>query len=142
MNENLKKGALTELKCQMFLIENDFIISKPILDNARYDLLLDYNNKIYKIQIKTSRWSKEGETIVFNCKSQHSVADGNKIMKYSPDEIDYFMTEWNNQFYLIPCKEEKVQFTLRLCDPNNNARFVKDLHWAKDYLALEVIKTL
>ena len=55
MNENLKKGAITELKCQMFLIENDFIISKPILDNARYDLILDYNNKIYRIQIKTSR---------------------------------------------------------------------------------------
>jgi hypothetical protein len=142
MNENLKKGALTELKCQMFLIENDFIISKPILDNARYDLLLDYNNKIYKIQIKTSRWNKEGETIVFNCKSQHSVADGNKIMKYSPEEIDYFMTEWDNQFYLIPCLKEKTQFTLRLHDPNNNARFIKDLHWAKDYLALEVIKTL
>lgn len=142
MNENLKSGALTELKCQMFLIENDFIISKPILDNARYDLILDYNNKLYRIQIKTSRWSIEGETIVFNCKSQHSIANGNKIMKYSPDEIDFFMTTWENEFYLIPCLKEQAQFTLRLSDPRGNAKFVKDLHWGKDYLALEVIKTL
>lgn len=142
MNENLKKGAITELKCQMFLIENNFVISKPILDNARYDLLLDYNNKIYRIQIKTSRWSTKNETIVFNCKSVHSISNGNKIMKYNPNEIDYFMTEWENKFYLIPCKEERAQFTLRLCDPNNNARFVKNVHWAKDYLIEEVIKTL
>ena len=142
MNENLKSGALTELKCQMFLIENNFIVSKPILDNARYDLILDYNNKIYKIQVKTSRWNKKGETIVFSCKSQHSISNGNKIMKYSPDEIDYFMTEWDGKFYLIPCEKELSQFTLRLCDPNNNARFINNLHWAKDYLAEEVIKTL
>ena len=142
MNQNLKSGIITELKCQMFLIKNDFIISKPITDDARYDLLLDYNNKIYKIQVKTSRWNQEGQTIVFNCKSQHSVATGNKIMKYNPNEIDYFMTEWDGEFYLIPCDKERTQFTLRLCDPNNNAKFIKDLHWAKDYKALEVIKTL
>lgn len=142
MNKNLKKGALTELKCQMFLIDNDFIVSKPILDNARYDLLLDYNNKIYRIQIKTSRWNKEGETIVFSCKSQHSISGGNKIMKYSPNEIDFFMTEWEDQYYLIPCEREAAQFTLRLYDPNKNSKFIRNLHWAKDYLAKEVINTL
>ena len=142
MNENLKSGALTEMKCQMFLIEKNFIVSKPILDNARYDLLLDYNNKIYRIQIKTSRWSVENETIVFSCKSQHSISGGNKIMKYSPEEIDFFMTEWNNNFYLIPCEKQSAQFTLRIADPNDNAKFVKNVHWAKDYLAEEVIKAL
>ena len=112
MNENLKKGAVTELKCQMFLIENDFIISKPVLDNARYDLILDYNNKMYRIQIKTSRWSIENETIVFSCKSTHSISNGNKIMKYTPDEIDFYMTEWENQFYLIPVKKKERNLLL------------------------------
>lgn len=142
MNENLKKGAITELKCQIHLIKNDFVISKPILDNARYDLLLDYNNKIYRIQIKTSRWDTEGETIIFSCKSQHSIANGNKIMKYSPNEIDYFMTEWDNQFYLIKCESKQSQCTLRLADPRGITKFVKNVHWAKDYLFEEVIKTL
>lgn len=142
MNENLITGAMTELKCQMFLIQHNCIVSKPVLDNARYDLVIDCNNKFYRIQIKTSSWNKMGETIVFSCKSTHSVAQGNKVMKYSPEEVDYFMTEWDDKFYLIPCIKEATQFTLRLCDPNNNARFVKDVHWAKDYLAEEVLKTL
>ena len=41
-------GELTELKCQMFCLERGFIVSKPIVDNGRYDLLLDYNNKFYQ----------------------------------------------------------------------------------------------
>ena len=63
-------GELTELKCQMYCLEQGFIISKPVLDNARYDMLIDYNGKIYRVQIKTSRWmSEDKEGFIFNCKS-------------------------------------------------------------------------
>lgn len=142
MNKNLKAGALTELKCQTFLIENDFIISKPILDNARYDLVLDYNNKFYRIQIKTARQGETEETFVFNCKSQHSIAGGNKIMKYSPDEIDFFMTEYQGEFYLVPCDKIRAQFTMRLSDKFKRVNNLNNVNWAKDYKALDVIKTL
>ena len=133
------KGEITEMKCQLFCLEQGYVISKPILDTARYDLLLDYNGKIYRIQIKTSRWmSDEHEGIVFNCKSQHSVAGGNKIMKYTPDEIDFFMTEFENEFYLVPCKEAKVEMRLRF-KPTKNHQDDKAT-FAKDFKFEEVIQ--
>lgn len=124
-------GELTELKCQMFCLEKGYIVSKPIVDNARYDLLLDYNNKFYRIQIKTSRWmSEEHEGIVFNCKSQHSIAGGNKIMKYTPEEVDFFMTEFEGEFYLIPCERAKSEMRLRFKSTKNHqddkATFARD----------------
>ena len=132
-------GELTELKCQMFCLERGFIVSKPIVDNARYDLLLDYNNKFYRIQIKTSRWmSEEHEGIVFNCKSQHSVAGGNKIMKYTPEEIDFFMTEFEGEFYLIPCEKAKSEMRLRF-KPTKNHQDDKAT-FAKDFRFEEVIQ--
>ena len=132
-------GELTELKCQMFCLERGFIVSKPIVDNARYDLLLDYNNKFYRIQIKTSRWmSEEHEGIVFNCKSQHSVAGGNKIMKYTPEEIDFFMTEFEGEFYLIPCEKAKSEMRLRF-KPTKNHQDDKAT-FAKDFRVEEVIQ--
>lgn len=132
-------GELTELKCQMFCLEKGFIISKPIVDNARYDLLLDYNNKIYRIQIKTSRWmSEEHEGIIFNCKSQHSVSGGNKIMKYTPDEIDFFMTEFEGEFYLVPCNKAKSEMRLRFKPTKNNQDH--KANFAKDFKFEEVIK--
>ncbi len=132
-------GELTELKCQLFLLEQGFVVSKPVLDNARYDLILDYNNKLYRIQIKTSRWmSEKHEGIIFNCKSQHRTSDGNKIMKYTPDEIDFFMTEFENQFYLIPCDKIRGEMRLRF-KPTKNHQDNK-AYFAKDYLFEEVIK--
>ena len=132
-------GELTELKCQMFCLERGFIVSKPIVDNARYDLLLDYNNKFYRIQIKTSRWmSEEHEGIVFNCKSQRSVAGGNKIMKYTPEEVDFFMTEFEGEFYLIPCERAKSEMRLRF-KPTKNHQDDKAT-FAKDFKFEEVIQ--
>ena len=133
------KGELTEIKCQLYCLENGYIVSKPILDNARYDMILDYNGKLYRIQIKTSRWmSEEHEGIIFNCKSQHSISGGNKIMKYSPEEIDFFMTEFENEYYLIPCEKTKTEMRLRF-KPTKNGQDHK-AYFAKDYKFEEVIK--
>ena len=133
------KGEITEMKCQLYCLEQGYTISKPLIDNARYDLILDYNNKLYRIQIKTSRWmSEEHEGLVFNCKSQHSVSSGNKIMKYAPDEIDFFMTEFENQYYLIPCDKVRAEMRLRF-KPTKNGQDYK-AYFAKDYLFKEVIK--
>lgn len=132
-------GEFTELKCQLYCLEKGYIVSKPILDNARYDMLLDYNGKFYRIQIKTSRWmSDEHEGIIFNCKSQHSISGGNKIMKYTPDEIDFFMTEFNNEYYLIPCDKTRGEMRLRFKPTKNNQD--SKAHFAKDYRFEEVIK--
>ena len=132
-------GELTELKCQLYCLEQGYIVSKPIVDNARYDLLLDYNGKIYRIQIKTARWmSEEHEGIVFNCKSQHSISGGNKIMKYTPDEIDFFMTEFEDKYYLIPCDKSRVEMILRFKQKKNHQD--DKAYFAKDYVFEEVIK--
>ena len=103
-------------------------------------LLLDYNNKFYRIQIKTSRWmSEDHEGIVFNCKSQHSVAGGNKIMKYTKDEIDFFMTEQEGIFYLYPAPDEGLkEKTLRI-KPTKSGQ-IKNISFAKDFIFEEVIK--
>lgn len=133
------KGELTEMKCQLYCLENGYIVSKPILDNARYDMVLDYNGRLYRIQIKTSRWmSEEHEGIIFSCKSQHSISGGNKIMKYTPDEIDFFMTEFENKYYLIPCESTKAEMRLRFKPTKNNQDH--KAHFAKDYEFKEVIK--
>ena len=123
----------------MYCLEKGFIVSKPIIDNARYDMILEHNGKFFKIQIKTSRWmSAEQEGIIFNCKSQHSVSGGNKIMKYTPDEIDFFMTEFNDEFYLIPCEKARAEMKLRFKPTKNNQDY--KAFFAKDYKFEEVIK--
>lgn len=136
------KGNQTELRCFLKCIESGFFVSKPLFDNARYDFLLDTGTKIYKIQIKTSHWVDEEHTrFRFNGYSQHSIGNGNKRMKYTNKEIDFFMTEKDGIFYLYPSQEEGfITKTLRIIPPKSGQ--VKNIEYAKKYLFEEVSKNL
>lgn len=139
-NDNLLKGALTEQKCFLKCIEMGFTVSKPLFDNARYDFILDTGSKLLKIQVKTSHWKDDEKScIIFNCYSQHSLSNGNKIMKYTNKEIDFFMTEKEGIFYLYPAPDIGLkEKTLKILPPKSNQ--IKNISFAKDYIFEDVIK--
>lgn len=140
MESTQLKGALTEQKCFLKCIESGFVVSKPLFDNARYDFILDVGSKLLRIQVKTSAWVDDTHSSFnFNGYSQHSIGSGNKRMKYTNKEIDYFMTEKENQYYLYPASEEGFSVkALRLLPPKSGQ--TKNISWAKDYLFEKVIQ--
>jgi hypothetical protein len=83
-----------------------------------------------RIQVKTSTWNEDKSAFTFNGYSQHSTGNGNKRMKYTNKEIDYFMTEKDGKFYLYPAEEDGfVSKCLRIsCKQKQN-----QINWAKDY---------
>jgi len=140
-NSTQIKGALTEQKCFLKCIESGYTVSKPLFDNARYDFILDTGKNLLKIQVKTSHWKNEEErdSFVFNCYSQHSLGNGNKIMKYTKEEIDFFMTEQDGIFYLYPAPEVGLKEKTLRVKPTKTGQ-VKNICFAKDYIFEEVIK--
>lgn len=132
------KGQLTEQKCFVKCLEAGYLISKPLFDNARYDFILDTGEKLLRIQVKSSAWNEEHSAFTFNGYSQHSTGNGNKRMKYTTKEIDYFMTEKDGTFYLYPAEEQGfVSKSLRITSKQNQTHNIK---WAKDYEFEEVSK--
>ena len=137
-------GNLTELQCMTYLYGLGYSISIPFGNADKYDLILDINDKLYKIQIKHSSEyvDSNGETeyIKFKCTWQsHNTTGYNKI-KYKENEVDFFATFYNNQCYLIPqneCSNEKI---LRIKPPKNNQRI--GISFLEDYIAEEVISKL
>lgn len=130
-------GCLTEQKCFLKCLEYGYMVSKPLFDNARYDFILDTGDRLLRIQVKSSTWNEDKTAFSFNGYSQHSTGDGNKRMKYTNREIDYFMTEKDGVFYLYPAEEQGfVQRILRVASKQNNP----SIHWAKDYEFSEVSK--
>lgn len=138
MDDNTQfKGQLTEQKCFVKCLEAGYLISKPLFDNARYDFILDTGKKLLRIQVKTSVWNEDHSAFTFNGYSQHSTGNGNKRMKYTTKEIDYFMTEKDGTFYLYPAEEQGfVTKNLRITSKQNQT----SIKWAKDYEFEEVSK--
>ena len=130
------KGCITELKVMLHLLELGYNVSQPLLQHSKYDCVVDVNNKLYRIQIKTSRQECQ-KSFKFNCKSVTTTGNKTVTTKYSKNEIDFFATEWNGTFYLIPVEECSVEKRLWLEKPTN-----KNSAFAENYIMEEVLKQL
>ena len=49
MLNTVSVGDIGESVAIMNFIKNDFIVSKPLSNNARYDLIIEKNNILYKV---------------------------------------------------------------------------------------------
>ena len=125
-------GLITEYQCQLFLIEHGFNVLVPIGNYQKYDLVIEKDNKFYRIQIKHST-EKENSFLV---RTRYDVRDNGRVRKetYKSEDVDYFMTEFNGVFYIFPVfgtNETKFWLT-----PPKNSSTSK---LAKDFLAEDVL---
>lgn len=81
-------------------------VSVPFGDNLPYDMIIDYEGKLFKIQVKTSSQSKEGVT-EFGIKKNRINTQTNYITYYNENEVDYYALYAINrkEFYLVPFEE-------------------------------------
>src|SRR6516225_9436244 len=63
-------GDLSELMVAAALARVGYLVSKPISENARYDLIIDKDEKLSRVQVKTGRL--RNGAILFNCYSVHA----------------------------------------------------------------------
>jgi hypothetical protein len=128
-------GLITEQKCQLYLLEHGFTVLTPLGNYQKYDLVIEKDNRFYRIQVKHST-EKENSFIV---RTKYDVRDNGKVRKetYTKEDCDYFMTEFQGIFYLFPVfGTQETKFWLTR--PNNSSTS----KLAKDYLAEDVLKKL
>lgn len=132
-------GQITELKCQLFLIEQGFNVLIPMGNHQKYDLVIERNGKFTRIQVKHASSQDNGNS--FLVKTRYDVRDTSKSQRvrhqtYSLEDCDYIMTEFKNQFYIFPVfgtSETKLWLTdVRL----------KTQRKAEDYLAEKTLQEL
>lgn len=137
MDETLSKGMITELKCIEAFISLGYHCSIPYGDCARYDVVVDIDDKLYRVQCKTSRWSTDTaqKEVAFEISTRTSTTNTKKTVRktYSLTETDFFYTYFNGKSYLVPISEvaEKTAFRWRYEYPSAGQR--KGIHIAKDY---------
>ena len=138
MQDNTIKGALTELQCQKDFIEKGILVSKPIVQDSKYDFIIDIKGKLYKIQCKSSTLSAAEDYISMKTKSTNI-----RTMKdtyYTKEDIDYFYTCFNGVSYLVPIEraghgETRLRFfSSQAKNPN--------IRWAVNYELTTILNKL
>lgn len=104
MNQTQIKGLTTELQCQLFFTKKGYNVSIPLAQDCRYDMILDLDHTLYKIQIKTCRPTNTlNGGIVFNTvSSRMNHTEGNMKKNYTNEDVNFFATSYEGQVYLIP----------------------------------------
>lgn len=134
-------GNITELECMLAFVKAGYNVLTPYGDCERYDFVVDINGKLYKMQSKTSKSDEEKAYFEFSCSSCNRKDGGIVHHSYTKDEIDFFVTIFDNQVYLIPVEECGGRSKkMRLLPPKNNQ--VRGITWAKDFKMEEMVKNL
>ena len=138
MQENTKKGLITELRCELDFSNLGFVVSKPITADSRYDYIIDVNHKLLRIQCKTGT-SYDENSFSFMCCSTNW--NSKSIHTYTPDEIDYYYILFDNKSYLFPAtlgnKRTKI---LRLKAKTHGNQC--SITWAQDFEFTKVMEEI
>ena len=108
-------GEITEQQVVLEFLKLGIMVSKPLVQSSKYDYIVDINNKLYKIQIKTGTLKENSH-------------------------ID-FATMFDNQCYLVPislCGKRNQR--LRIAPTKNKQ--TQGVLFAKDFKLEDIIKGL
>ena len=130
--DNKRKGGVTELQCQAYLYRLGYDIAIPFGENSRYDLILDVDGHLLRVQVKTSEEIEDG-VFRFSCISTRINRTRVSRHTYSANEVDFFATIYKDICYLVPIAECVTYKTLRL-KPAKNGQ-ATSVNFAADYEA-------
>jgi hypothetical protein len=124
-----RKGELTEVIAIAELKRRGIPVSVPFGDNERYDLVIESENGLYRVQVKTGTF--DGETVRFKGYSIHTNSEGNVHEAYDGD-IDYFLVYCHDleTMYLVAEDTVTSNMRLRVEDPEIEQ---PSINWAAEY---------
>lgn len=111
-------GSIGEQIAILKLLELGLSVSKPIGDNDRYDLILDKENILYKIQVKASKGT-EDSVAFYTCSSQAHRGKGRSL--YTLEEVDYFLLVdiVTKQVFILPNDGKRSSIIIRYTQSNS-----------------------
>ena len=136
-----QQGNITEVECMLAFLKMGYNVLTPYGDCERYDFVVDIEGHFYRIQVKTASDHTDEGYIVFQ--TANKTTRNGKFVRhpYTEDEIDYFMTSYNGQCYLIPVSEcARCDKRLRFVPPKSGQ--IKGITFAVEYELEKVVKKI
>lgn len=131
MRDNSKTiGDLAELKAATMFAEQGCYVSRPLTDNAPYDLIVDQDGKLLKVQVK-ARSERNGvvSTEIRSCMRGYThfytKEDWDLLVVYNIDDGSLAVLDWDDI-------GDKIVVNLRTQRPKNNQK--KGVMMFEDYI--------
>lgn len=129
-------GNIVELEVMLAFTRLGYSVSTPYGNSNRYDLVVDIDGQLLRIQCKKSTEECDGDAFRFDTRNTHYYKGTTRHVYYDATEIDYFATINRGKCYLIPVSEchRGMRLRHRISTLQN-----KNINWAADYELEKVI---
>ncbi len=128
-----QRGAIAEAAVAAATIELGFTVLRPLCEGRRYDLVVDLEPKLLRVQCKLAH--RRGDVLVVNARTNRYTPQGYVSTAYTPEEIDAVATYAPELrcCHVIPARElaGRTSVYLRLDATRNNQ--AERVNWAADY---------
>jgi len=123
-------GDYAELRAAAIFTKKGWVVSKPLTQNSTYDLIIDKNGVLKKVQVKSrqvrsNKICVELFTCMRNYKKIYKETDFDLLVVYSQDLDQLALFDWDN------LRDVKV-LTIRIKEPLNSQKVGVTLF--QDYL--------
>ena len=104
------QGNLGLAKAINYFVSHSIPVSIPLNDTQKYDLVADFNGKLQRISVKTSRnTSTEGKTYQVQLRNTGGSSGKSIIRLFDNETVDYlFIYTADDKMYLIPTEDIQV----------------------------------
>ncbi len=139
LRDTKRVGDFSEVMVIAALSRAGYIVSLPLGENHRYDLIVDKDGVLSRVQVKTGR--VRNGAMIFNCHSCHSHRNGPSCRSYI-GQVEYFGVYCPalEACYLVPISDTATFWcTLRLAPSSNGQR--RRVRWASPYLLSPGLRT-
>ena len=128
-------GDVGEAIAVVEFTQQGFMVSKPLSNNARYDLIVDKDNKLYRVQVKTTQSIKDGK-MIFSTKTMNYTQGAIKSTRYEKEEVDLFFlycveNGWKGLFNVQEVEQIPTELKIRIAPTKNGQRI--GIRFAEDY---------
>jgi len=110
------------------LTQIGYTVSIPFSDSSRYDLVVEVDGDLEKVQVKTGRM--DNGCVTFQCRSKNR----NKQDFYTPEEVDAYCVyseEQDSVYWILFDEAGKRGMRLRVDEDIKNS---PQVNWARDFL--------
>ncbi|MFC4406443.1 group I intron-associated PD-(D/E)XK endonuclease [Haloarchaeobius iranensis] len=132
-----RRGDETEAILLARLLDCGCSVSVPFGDSDRYDLLVDDDGYLFRVQCKTGSWVNG--TVQFKLYSS-TVADGERVdADYTAEEVDAFAVyapETDGAYWVPMAETGTGEMRLRVEDPHPEAPRSR-VNWASEHRLTE-----
>lgn len=95
--------------------EQGYVVSIPLTDAQDYDLIVDIDNVLCKIQVKTTSYKNKYGIFNVNLSVKGGNRSYNTIKKFNKLKVQYlFVLTSDNTMYVIPTSDIKSVYNLNL----------------------------